>query len=173
VLFCFGFRLIASPTADGRGQGPHRPARCAITPSWATRRSCWTAPGRCRAPVRRIVRGWGCWSSGSHVSLLQRRTRRTRPAAPHDLPLAATAALTRPGAGFSKRISGTVPGDLLTDLTAAGLIGDPLRELNFQDSLLWHNYTWTYSTLLNVSAQAAAGTVLLVFDGARARGRQT
>lgn len=68
------------------------------------------------------------------------------------------------GPGFSRLIQGSVPGDLLTDLQTAGLIGDPLHELNFKNSLLWHNYTWTYTS--NFSMAAAPGsTTLLVFDG--------
>lgn len=43
------------------------------------------------------------------------------------------------------RINGTVPGDLITDLEAAGLIGDPLFENNFLNSSLWSEYLWTYT----------------------------
>ena len=36
-------------------------------------------------------------------------------------------------------IPASVPGDLLTDLEAAGLIGDPLYELNWLNSSIWDN----------------------------------
>lgn len=64
-------------------------------------------------------------------------------------------------------ISGSVPGDLLTDLQTAKLIGDPLHELNFKNSVMWHNYTWTYSTSFSLKDVVApsATEVLLVFDG--------
>ena len=64
-------------------------------------------------------------------------------------------------AGIS--IDATVPGDLLTDLEAAGVIGDPLYELNWLNASIWNNYTWTYSTTF--PAPTGAGTSLLVFDG--------
>lgn len=34
-------------------------------------------------------------------------------------------------------ISGKVPGDLITDLQNAGLIGDPLYELNWLNASMW------------------------------------
>ena len=44
-----------------------------------------------------------------------------------------------------------VPGDLITDLERAGLIGDPLYELNFRNATLWDTPVssgkqWVYST---------------------------
>jgi beta-mannosidase len=72
----------------------------------------------------------------------------------------------------SLAIEGEVPGDLITDLQRAGRIGDPLYELNWKDPKnvpLW-NQTWTYTRTLPATSQlaehaAAAGEVLLVFDG--------
>lgn len=66
-------------------------------------------------------------------------------------------------AGFS--IGAKVPGDLLTDLEAAGKIGDPLYELNWLNATIWNNYTWTYSTTF--AMPSGAGTPLLVFDGVK------
>jgi beta-mannosidase len=60
-----------------------------------------------------------------------------------------------------------VPGDLLTDLQRAGVIGDPLYELNFK-SKLWDTGLWTYTTEFTLNADvdpAAAAAVLLVMDG--------
>lgn len=73
------------------------------------------------------------------------------------------------GPGFQQVIRANVPGDLLTDLQTAGLIGDPLYELNFKDASLWHNYTWTYSTSFQVTDPAAqrAPQTLIVFDGVK------
>ena len=59
----------------------------------------------------------------------------------------------------------------LTDLEAAGKIGDPLYELNFLNASIWNNYTWTYSTTF--AAPAGAGTSLLVFDGVKMGARIT
>ena len=80
-------------------------------------------------------------------------------------------------------IPASVPGDLLTDLQRAGLIGDPLAELNFlNESAAWTANTWTYRTSFSVSAADAGGAsgaaaaaggdddddaYLLVFDGVK------
>jgi hypothetical protein len=68
-------------------------------------------------------------------------------------------------ATHGKKISipAKVPGDLITDLQAAGLVGDPLYELNWLNSSIWDANTWTYTTTF--TAPAGAGTSLLVFDG--------
>jgi beta-galactosidase/beta-glucuronidase len=66
-------------------------------------------------------------------------------------------------AGIS--IDASVPGDLLSDLEAANVIGDPLYELNWLNSSIWNNYTWTYST--SFAMPSGAGTPLLVFDGVK------
>eukprot|EP01050_Picozoa_sp_SAG11_P009946 SAG11_NODE_972_length_6340_cov_3.043423_7_plen_340_part_00 len=57
-----------------------------------------------------------------------------------------------------------------SDLETAGLIGDPLYELNWLNSSIWNNYTWTYTKAVTLGQSelavvAAGGTVLLVFDG--------
>lgn len=63
------------------------------------------------------------------------------------------------------QIKGSVPGDLLTDLQTAGLIGDPLYEVNFQNSTLWDDRVWVYSTVFDVPASQTLVGVRLVFDG--------
>ena len=63
-------------------------------------------------------------------------------------------------AGIS--IDASVPGDLLSDLEAANVIGDPLYERNFK-SVLWDATNWTFSTDFEATATvAAADEVYLV-----------
>jgi beta-mannosidase len=70
-------------------------------------------------------------------------------------------------------IRATVPGDLITDLQLAGLIGDPLYELNWKNSTLWDTRSWAYSTSFALDAASLAGIsagtsdTLLVFDGVK------
>eukprot|EP00439_Symbiodinium_sp_Y106_P013904 s7315_g1.t9 len=65
-----------------------------------------------------------------------------------------------------RSIKASVPGDLLTDLQVAGKIGDPLYELNFLNSSIWSEQTWTFSTNFSVNTRLFAGSRLqLVFDG--------
>ena len=62
-------------------------------------------------------------------------------------------------------IKGTVPGDLMTDLQAAGKMRDPYYENTFNDvetQKLWYNNTWVYSKTFTASSSGAA---LLVFEG--------
>ena len=70
-------------------------------------------------------------------------------------------------------IPSKVPGDLITDLQTAGLVGDPLYELNFRNSSLWDGYDWTFTTTIDVAADrldrlaANGGSHVLVFDGVK------
>ena len=70
-------------------------------------------------------------------------------------------------------IKAKVPGDLITDLQAASLVGDPLYELNFMNATMWDSYVWTYSTAFTMAAdrldriRAAGGSHLLIFDGVK------
>jgi len=70
-------------------------------------------------------------------------------------------------------IPANVPGDLITDLHEAGIIGDPLFEMNFLNgTATWNLPRWTYSTSFtldhDVAARRGAGeTALLVFDGVK------
>ena len=62
-------------------------------------------------------------------------------------------------------IKASVPGDIISDLYAAGRIGNPLYELNFKNHSLW-TQDWTFSTVFDLPAGWAAGEpVLLVADG--------
>jgi hypothetical protein len=67
-------------------------------------------------------------------------------------------------------IAASVPGDIITDLQTAGLIGDPLVELNFlNESAAWTNTTWIYQTTFSTAANATAtgDAYMLVFDGVK------
>ena len=69
-----------------------------------------------------------------------------------------------PSRGLS--IPATVPGDIITDLQRAGVIGDPLYELNWLNSSIWDATVWEYSlSFTATAAQLAATETLLVFDG--------
>lgn len=73
-------------------------------------------------------------------------------------------------------INATVPGDIISDLFAAGRVGNPLFENNFKDRLqssLW-TQDWTYSRVFSLQDEwatsigsAAGGEVLLVFDSVK------
>jgi hypothetical protein len=51
-------------------------------------------------------------------------------------------------------IAGTVPGDLISDLYRAHLIGEPLFMKNFKNSTLWIDNVWTYSKNFSVGELA-------------------
>lgn len=61
-----------------------------------------------------------------------------------------------------------VPGDLISDLAAGGVVAaDPLFETNFRGDA-WDACNWTYSaTFALAPAVAAAAQVLLVLDGVK------
>ena len=60
---------------------------------------------------------------------------------------------------------GTVPGDLISDLEAAGLVGDPYFENNFLNSSLWSSLLWSYTKTFTLPSATAAADALLVFEG--------
>lgn len=70
-------------------------------------------------------------------------------------------------------IPASVPGDIITDLEAAGVVGDPLYEFNFKDfTSFWstENVTWTYTKHFSVAGAGNgrsddATTQFLVLDG--------
>lgn len=66
-------------------------------------------------------------------------------------------------------IPAAVPGDIITDLQLAGVIGDPYFELTFLDNkTLWQNAnSWVFSTNISLPPPGAepGATLLLVFDG--------
>ena len=65
-------------------------------------------------------------------------------------------------------VGASVPGDIITDLEAASVVGDPLYERNWK-SAIWDLENWTYTLTFDLSAAfSPAGSlsaVLLVFDG--------
>ena len=65
--------------------------------------------------------------------------------------------------GATHSVSATVPGDLLTDLQLAGVIGDPLYETNFRGNV-WDSGNWTYS-LSFTAEDTASASHFLVFEG--------
>jgi len=66
-------------------------------------------------------------------------------------------------------MGGKVPGDMITDLQNAGLVGDPLYEINFKNATLWDSLSWTYTTSFDLTesqvSQSSTMATLLVFDG--------
>ena len=63
-------------------------------------------------------------------------------------------------------LAATVPGDVISDLESAGLIGDPLSELNFlNESAAWTASKWTYRT--NFTTTAGGDVYMVVFDGVK------
>ena len=77
-------------------------------------------------------------------------------------------------------LAATIPGDLVTDLQAAGAIGDPFYELGFLNTTtpgalgapVWDVGIWSYSMQFSLSpalaaAVAAGSTPCLVFDGVK------
>ena len=44
-------------------------------------------------------------------------------------------------------IAASVPGDLITDLQTAGMVGDPIYELNFKNGTLWDGYAKFWAML--------------------------
>lgn len=60
-----------------------------------------------------------------------------------------------------------VPGDLVTDLQRAGIIGDPLFGVNFKNASKWAGARWEYTKSFPhpFAGTSEASEVLLVFDG--------
>ena len=67
-------------------------------------------------------------------------------------------------------VPAAVPGDLLSDLQASGVIPDPNFGLTFLDTTMWDGCSWTYSTTFDLQPSISAaissgsGDILLVFD---------
>ena len=72
-------------------------------------------------------------------------------------------------------INASVPGDLITDLEDAGLVGDPWFETNWRNATLW-DQPWRFSTQFTLSEEeaalllastdaAAAAEAMLIFEG--------
>ena len=103
---------------------------------------------------------------------------RDTPLSLRDSPIAASSPpLYLDGGGWSAReaslnltIPATVPGDVITDLQRAGVVGDPWYELNWLDNrTLWspNATSWVYSTsvVLPPPGAPAGAALLLVFEG--------
>ena len=59
----------------------------------------------------------------------------------------------------------SIPGDLITDLSRGGVLGDPLDELNFKRNE-WDTSVWNYSTTFTLDASfSSSSAVWVVFDG--------
>ncbi len=70
-------------------------------------------------------------------------------------------------AGGNIRCAGSVPGDLITDLQRAGIIGDPLYELNFL-SPVWDRSNFSYSTTFVLASDVVGQQQLLLsLDGVK------
>ena len=67
----------------------------------------------------------------------------------------------------SANVKARVPGDIYTDLHAAGVIGDPLGAFGDFRTAWAGRTSWSYSRTFSVSAAqlAASGSALLVFEG--------
>jgi len=66
--------------------------------------------------------------------------------------------------GKTRSIPATVPGDLLSDLLRAKVIGEPYYGLNFKNASIWNDHVWTFSKHFDLSIQDGE-EVILVFDG--------
>ena len=70
-------------------------------------------------------------------------------------------------------IPATVPGDLIMDLFHAGVIPEPIYEMNWLNASIWNDHTWVYNRTVSLSAEQfrsvtdaqGAGDIALVFDG--------
>eukprot|EP00055_Hartaetosiga_balthica_P010760 m.47003 g.47003 ORF g.47003 m.47003 type:complete len:1028 (-) comp7303_c0_seq1:128-3211(-) len=63
-------------------------------------------------------------------------------------------------------IPAQVPGDLLSDLETAHIIGNPYYELNFLNFSIWNNHVWNYTKTFH-HATLPGQSSLLVFDGVK------
>lgn len=81
---------------------------------------------------------------------------------------------TASSATFGITVNATVPGDLVTDLQHAGVIGDPFFELGFlntttpgaQGAPLWDTGVWTFSCDFAAAVRQDAA-LFLVLDGVK------
>ncbi len=69
-------------------------------------------------------------------------------------------------------ISGNVPGDVITDLTNAGIIADQLTDINWLDSKaidLWNAKGWLYTKdiMLDIMLLESSKEIFLVFDSVK------
>jgi len=88
-----------------------------------------------------------------------------------DPPLAAPLLLPLDGSAWTLAsgaltLPASVPGDIVTDLEAAGLIGDPLFSNNTRGAAPLWDLPWTYATTFD-APPAFLGDAFLVLDGAK------
>ena len=70
----------------------------------------------------------------------------------------------------SLALRASVPGDLISDLERAGLVPDPLVDVNWRDNAsvaLWNASGWEYSRTFVVGAAHAGSSAFLVFDSVK------
>ena len=95
-----------------------------------------------------------------------------------DLPIAADSLLSLDGAAWTAQssaggaaIAASVPGDVVSDLAAAGVIRSPWLDLTWRDEAgRWDLASWTYSVTFATPASWAPGAgaeTLLVFDSVK------
>lgn len=133
--------FMADTDYDSGTEGPHIPV--------ATKEdccdACFTNTDDCAAAV---FKDGQCWlKSGDQVNKPSSKSGRM-------------ACIKRVGETTGLTIPAKVPGDLISDLYAAGQIGNPFYELNWLNSSIWDKYAWTYSTTFEADEES-----LLVFDG--------
>lgn len=63
-------------------------------------------------------------------------------------------------------IPASVPGDVISDLYAAGKIDNPLYELNFKNSTSWDR-DWVYTVHFEIDPMPQLTEILLIFDGVK------
>lgn len=79
-----------------------------------------------------------------------------------DHPIAGDSAVYLDGSDWTTTAAGvatipaTVPGDLLSDISAAGLVGDILYEINWLNSSIWDKNVWTYKKTFTATAEQLA-----------------
>ena len=126
---------------------------------------CGSTPGCVVAVFVAMHKPGECWLKSASDSVIAFNT--TRPGRMSCRPHA------QPGPGPEPQptfvIPATVPGDLLTDLHAANLIGDPLLDTNFLNASLWDDdYWWTFVANFTTPPD---GEHRLVFDGIKMAAR--
>ena len=148
------------PTTMGSAEECCAACRAAGDSGWST--GCYVAvffEGKCWMKTRADAAGGSYTRTGAGRVSCMPMTRARPPPPPPPPPVA---------------ISGTVPGDLISDLEAAGLIGDPLFENNFLNASLWDaqpdtgTNVWSYSKTFTLAASpggAAPTTSWVVFEG--------
>jgi hypothetical protein len=112
-----------------------------------------------------------CWTYGRVSSLVIGSTsvtyysKRALPIPPHP-------PSPPPPPPLARVMNATVPGDVISDLQRAGIVGDPYFDTNWTEPRFveaWNSGIWTYTKTFErpQTAGDAGGSVLLVLDGVR------